>query len=84
MTPNDAPVLTVHGTEDRTVPYDQAIGFDAALRKAGVPSYLVTIKGAGHVDLGTVADGRVKAFFDKYLRGQSVEAPTTTINYTNR
>jgi dipeptidyl aminopeptidase/acylaminoacyl peptidase len=37
-TPNDAPVLTVHGTEDRTVPYDQAVRMDVELRKAGVPS----------------------------------------------
>lgn len=38
VTPNDAPVLTVHGTEDRTVPYDQAVRMDVELPKAGVPS----------------------------------------------
>jgi acetyl esterase/lipase len=73
VTANDPPVLTVHGTKDRTVPYDQAVRLDAALRKAGVPSYFVTVKGGGHGDFGTAADDRVKAFFDKYLRGKDVE-----------
>lgn len=43
---NDAPALIVHGTADRTVPYDQAVRMDTALRQAGVPSYLVTVQGA--------------------------------------
>ena len=73
VTAKNPPVLTVHGTKDRTVPYDQAVRLDAALRKAGVPSYFVTVKGGGHGDFGTAADDRVKAFFDKYLRGKDVE-----------
>jgi acetyl esterase/lipase len=77
---NDPPVLTVHGTKDRTVPYDQAVRLDAALRKAGVPSFFVTIKGGGHGDFGTAADDRVKAFFDKYLRGKDVEVSTEPLN----
>lgn len=84
VSPNDAPVLTVHGTEDRTVPYDQAARLDAALRKAGVPSYFVTIQGAGHGDFGTAADDRVSAFFAKYLLGQRVEVSTATINQRER
>ena len=49
---------------------------DAALRKAGVPSYFVTVKGGGHDDFGTAADDRVEAFFDKYLRGKEVVIST--------
>lgn len=79
VTSNDPPVLTVHGTQDPIVPYDQAVRFDAALRKAGVPSYFVTIRGGGHGDFGTVADDRVKAFFDKYLGGKDVEILTKPI-----
>jgi acetyl esterase/lipase len=80
VTANDPPVLTVHGTKDRTVPYDQAVRLDAALRKAGVPSFFVTVKGGGHGDFGTAADDRVEAFFDKYLRGKDVEISTEPLN----
>jgi dipeptidyl aminopeptidase/acylaminoacyl peptidase len=79
VTANDPPVLTVHGTKDRKVPYDQAVRMDATLRKAGVVSYFITVKGGGH-GFGTVADGRVKAFFDKYLRGKDVEISTEPLN----
>ena len=65
---------------DRTVPYDQAVRLDAALRKAGVPSYFVTVKGGGHGDFGTATDDRVKAFFDKYLRGKDAEISTEPLN----
>jgi hypothetical protein len=59
---------------------DQAVRLDAALRKAGVPSFLVTVKGAGHGKFGTAADGRVTAFFDEYLGGKNVTIPTATID----
>ena len=80
LTANDPPVLTVHGDKDPTVPYDQAVRLDAALRKVGVPSYFVTVKGGGHGDFGTVADARAKAFFDKYLRGQDIVISTEPLN----
>ena len=76
---SDPPVLIVHGTADRIVPYDQALRLDAALKQAGVTSYLVTVTDGGHGDFGAAADGRVKAFFDKYLRGERVEVSTATI-----
>lgn len=75
----DPPVLTVHGDLDRVVPYDQAIRIDRALRRAGVPSYFVTVKGGGHGDFSTSADDRVRAFFDRYLRGQNVVITTAAI-----
>jgi len=76
VTANDPPVLIVHGSKDSTVPYDQAVRLDAVLRQAGVPSYFVTVKEGGHGDFGNVADGRVKDFFDRYLRGENVEIST--------
>ena len=80
MSPNDPPVLTVHGTADRTVPYDQAVRLDAALRAAGVPSYCVRVEGAGHGGFGTAADDRVAAFFARYLLGERVEVSTAPIH----
>lgn len=75
----DAPVLTVHGSADRLVPYDQALRLDAALRAAGVPSYLVRVEGGGHGDFGDAASDRVAAFLAKHLLGRDVEVPTAPI-----
>jgi acetyl esterase/lipase len=79
VTEGDSPVLTVHGTEDPTVPYEQAVRLDASLRNAGVPSYLVPVEGGGHGDFGTIADVRVEAFFSKYLRHEDAEVSTRPI-----
>ncbi|MCA9604784.1 MAG: alpha/beta fold hydrolase [Myxococcales bacterium] len=44
----DAPVLLVHGTADRVVPYGQAVMMREALERAGVPVTLVTIEDGQH------------------------------------
>jgi acetyl esterase/lipase len=46
--PGLPPVLTVHGDEDPTVPYEEAVRLQKALSKAGVPNQLLTIPGDGH------------------------------------
>jgi dipeptidyl aminopeptidase/acylaminoacyl peptidase len=43
-----APVLLVHGTDDRSVPYAQSVAMDEALAKAGKPHQLVTLEGGDH------------------------------------
>ncbi len=45
---DDPPVLMIHGTEDRTVPYSQSVSLKQALEQAGVYAELITIEGAGH------------------------------------
>jgi acetyl esterase/lipase len=42
------PVLLVHGTQDPVVPYEQADALQAALRGAGVESWLEPLPGKGH------------------------------------
>ncbi|MCU0412495.1 MAG: alpha/beta hydrolase [Bacteroidetes bacterium] len=42
------PVLTIHGDADPLVPYQQAVRFHDALKKANVPNKLVTIPGGKH------------------------------------
>lgn len=64
----DPPVLIVHGSADRVVPYNQALRLIAALREAGVRSYLVTVRGAGHGDFPRGTDRRTAAFFGRYLQ----------------
>ena len=48
VSPDDPPVLMVHGTEDRTVPYTQAEILRERCEEVGVSFELVTIEGAGH------------------------------------
>lgn len=46
--PQDPPFLIIHGTDDRTVPWNQSQLLFAALKEKGVPVHLHEIKGAGH------------------------------------
>lgn len=72
VTKDDAPTLTMHGTKDPLVPLSQAKFLDEALKKAGVESTLVIVEGAGHGFGGAEVHSRVRAFFDKHLRGKDV------------
>ena len=42
------PVLLAHGDADDTVPYEQSVGFERALREAGVPVRLLRVEGGAH------------------------------------
>jgi acetyl esterase/lipase len=42
------PTILIHGDSDPTVPYQQAVALDAALKKASVPHDFVTIPGGKH------------------------------------
>ncbi|MFP6901616.1 MAG: alpha/beta hydrolase fold domain-containing protein [Opitutales bacterium] len=67
---DDAPTLIVHGTEDPTVPFNQAKIFHAALQKVGVESNFLPMKGMGHGLSGPVVDARVRAFLESQLLGK--------------
>jgi dipeptidyl aminopeptidase/acylaminoacyl peptidase len=43
-----APVLLVHGTDDRSVPFQQSVDMADALKAAGKPVKLVTLEGGDH------------------------------------
>jgi len=45
-----APVLALHGRDDKIVPFRQSELFCEAMRKAGVPVKLYEIQGAGHAE----------------------------------
>ena len=60
------PVLLLHGDADTTVPYQQSVAFEAALRTANVPVKLVRVAGGQHgSDFGTA--GKPHADFPKVL-----------------
>jgi acetyl esterase/lipase len=58
--PGLPPVLTIHGDNDKLVPYSQGVRLNDALTKAGVRSQLFTIAGGGHGDFTDEQD--LKAF----------------------
>lgn len=72
LSPDDPPLLILHGTADTTTPLDQSTRFHEAARAAGVESGLIVIEDAPHSfhlqpkqrDLR----GEVIAFFDRHLR----------------
>lgn len=70
---DDPPFLIVHGTADMTVPFAQSEILAAALKKAGVEVTMVAVDGAGHGFKTPEPDKRVRAFFDRHLRGIDVK-----------
>ncbi|MDZ4798694.1 MAG: alpha/beta hydrolase fold domain-containing protein [Bryobacteraceae bacterium] len=73
VTPRAAPTLSIHGTEDTFVAYEQSLWITERLVNAGVPAELETISGAGHGFRGADAEraeARAFAYFDKYLKAK--------------
>jgi acetyl esterase/lipase/sugar lactone lactonase YvrE len=76
VSPNAAPILAIHGTNDNYVAYEQSLWLVERLIAAGVPAELETISGAGHGFKGADAeraDARAFAWFDKYLKPQPAQ-----------
>ena len=73
------PFLIAHGTADPLVPFHQSELLDAAFRKAGLKPIFLHVVGAGHGFGGAEFDSRVRAFFDKHLRGRKVDVSSEPI-----
>ncbi len=71
---DDAPALMVHGDQDKLVPLWHSEKMHEALQKAGVPSKLVVIEGAGHGFAGKAAERAAKAWAD-WFEEQLVKRP---------
>lgn len=70
----DAPVFTTHGTADRTVPYDQAVRLQRALRDAGILTTFDTTLRGGHLDLPARVEQRIREFLvDRLISGPGNE-----------
>ncbi len=73
VTPNAAPTLCIHGTEDKYVAFEQAVWLVEKLQAANVVAELLKLEGAGHGFKGKDAETAEKAmiaFFDKYLKSK--------------
>ncbi len=71
VTPNAAPTLCIHGTEDKYVAHDQAVWIVDKMKAAGVEAELLTLEGAGHGFKGKDAeraDAAMVEFFDRHLK----------------
>jgi acetyl esterase/lipase len=73
VTKDDPPFLIMHGTNDRTVPINQAERLYEAQKKAGMDTIFVKIEGGAHGFGGPEVEARVRAFFDKHLLGKDVQ-----------
>ena len=72
------PVLLIHGDVDRTVPYQQSVAMEAALRAVNVPVTLLRIPGGDHgPDFGAAGKphpewpdymGEMVQWLDRYLK----------------
>lgn len=74
------PIMTVHGTADARVNYNNAEKLDAALKQAGATSLLIPMTGAGHgIPVGPELAKRMQQFWDLYLRDVKSEIATDPI-----
>lgn len=71
VTPDAAPTLLIHGTEDKYVAYEQAVWMRDRLNQCGVEVELLTLEGAGHGFKGIdaeKADTALLKFFKSHLQ----------------
>ena len=68
VTPNAAPTLCIHGTEDKYVAHEQAVWIIDKLKAAGVEAELLTLQGAGHGFKGEDAIKADKALLDYFKK----------------
>jgi acetyl esterase/lipase len=74
VTPNAAPTLILHGTDDKYVAYEQGVWMRDRLQTSGVEVELLTFEGAGHGFKGADAEKAGQsliAFFEKHLKTHS-------------
>lgn len=70
VTPDAAPTLCIHGTDDKYVAHEQAVWLIDKLKAGGVEAELLTLDGAGHGFKGKDAEraeNAMLAFFAKHL-----------------
>jgi acetyl esterase/lipase len=68
VTPNAAPTLCIHGTEDKYVHHEQSQWIVDKMKAAGVEAELLLLEGAGHGFKGADAEKADKAMVDYFAR----------------
>lgn len=73
VSPNAAPTLILHGTDDKYVAYEQGVWMRDRLQACGIEVELLTFEGAGHGFKGADVEKAEKAFiafFEKHLKAK--------------
>jgi len=70
--PGLPPILTIHGDQDRLVPYNHATRLHEALTKAGVPNQLLTIPKGGHGNFTPEERTKIFATIREFLKRQGL------------
>lgn len=76
VTPDAAPTLILHGTEDKYVAYEQGVWLRDRMQACGVEVELMTFEGAGHGFKGTdaeKAEHALFAFLERHLKATTAE-----------
>ena len=81
---DDAPFLTMHGTQDPLVPFSQSQKLHTALSEASVPSILITVEGGGHGFAGAEIFSIVNRFLRQILLGEDIQLESKSIEAPKR
>ena len=77
---DDPPFLTIHGTIDSVVPFEQSVQLTKALQKAGAFAQLIPIEGGGHGRPRLrELDDRIQLFLENQVNGTNHEISTESI-----
>lgn len=70
--PGLPPVISIHGNQDKLVPYAQARRLKQELDRAGVANELVTVDGGGHGGFSVEEENRAYTAIEAFLRNAGV------------
>ena len=80
VTKDDPPFLTIHGTNDALVPFEQSVELTDSLQKAEVLARLIPIQDGGHGRPHvSELDNRIRLFLENQFDGRHHEISTESI-----
>ncbi len=83
VTPDPAPILAIHGTRDRNVPFEQSVWLVERMRGMGVEAELETVAEAGHGFKGADEErafARALDFLNRKLKPAVIETRRLMVN----
>jgi acetyl esterase/lipase len=83
VNPDSAPILAIHGTRDRNIPFHQSVSLVDRMRSVGVESELETIAEAGHGFQGADEErafARTLDFLSRKLKPKLLETRRLMVN----
>ena len=79
-TKDDPPFLTIHGTNDTLVPFEQSVELTDSLQNAGAPAQLIPIQDGGHGRPQVrELNNRIMLFLENQFAGKNYKISTDSI-----